>query len=220
MIVVTHDPHFVDPRSPHSLRRFWWTPETGTSAYRLDPEVSEKVVGQIGTALRHLGNREVLFARSVILVEDESQELFLRGVAPTLGYDLDAASISIVPVGGDGAHRPYVSLLGELGIPHIVLRDKTWGENPNFPPDRYFAFGAELEPFLDSQGLGELRERIQSAIGTAKPRVASQLGSELQRDMVPRFFSNLLDAAAKIADGRPLEVVTDWRDDESSAEDG
>ena len=206
IIVVTHDPHFIDPRSPHSLRRFWWTPESGTATYRLNPEVSDRVVGQIATALRNLGHREVLFARAVILVEDESQELFLKMVAPTLGHDVDSASISIIPVGGDGAFRPYVSLLESLGIPHVALRDKTWGENQNYPPERYFALEAELESYLDSKGLGDIRERIQSEIGTAKPRVASQLGSELSADLVPEIFSELLAAAVELADGRPLGV--------------
>ena len=216
IIVVTHDAHFIDPRSPHSFRRFWWTPEAVTSTYRLHAEVPDKVVGQIATALRNLGHREVLFARAVILVEDESQELFLRAVAPTLGHDVDSTSISIIPVGGDGAFRPFVSLLESLGIPHVALRDKTWGENLSYPPERYFALGAELEPFLDSKGLGEIRERIQTEIGTAKPRVASHLGSELSADLVPEIFSKLLAAAANLTDGRPLVVPVNLVEDEAT----
>ena len=176
----------------------------------------EIVVGQIATALRNLGHREVLFARAVILVEDESQELFLRMVAPTLGYDLDAGSVSLIPVGGDGAYRPYVTLLESLGIPHVLLRDKTWGHNPKYPPERYFALGAELENYLDDQGLGERRERIKSEIGTAKPRVASQLGSELSVEMIPAIFSKLLEAAVKLADGKPMGVAGDATEDGST----
>ena len=216
IIVVTHGAHFIDPGSPHSFRRFWWTPEAGTSTYRLHAEVPDKAVGQIATALRNLGHREVLFARAVILVEDESQELFLRAVAPTLGHDVDSTSISIIPIGGDGAFRPFVSLLESLGIPHVALRNKTCGENLSYPPERYFALGAELEPFLDSKGLGEIRERIQTEIGTAKPRVASHLGSELSADLVPEIFSKLLAAAANLADGRPLVVPVNLVEDEAT----
>lgn len=216
IIIVTHDPHFIDPGAPHSLRRFWWTPELGTSTYRLNPDVPEIVVGQIATALRNLGHREVLFARGVILVEDESQELFLRMVAPTLGYDLDAGSISVIPVGGDGGFRPYVSLLESLGIPHVLLRDKTWGHNPGYPVERYFALGAELEQYLDDLGHRARRKRIKSEIGTGKPRVAAQLGSELSYEMVPAIFSDLLEAAVKLADGRPMPVAVNASNEEST----
>ena len=36
IVVVTHDPHFVDPKHPNGLRRFWWTKDKGTQVFGLD----------------------------------------------------------------------------------------------------------------------------------------------------------------------------------------
>ena len=123
-------------------------------------------------------------------------------VSQTLEQDLDSASIYIIAAGGDGAHRPFISLLESLGIPHGALRDQTWGENPSYPPDRYFSLGAELEPFLDSKGPAEIR-----AIHTAKPRVAARLGRELSIDLIPDVLNELLSAGVLW----PTKALSLWR---------
>jgi hypothetical protein len=72
----------------------------------------------MGTALRRVGDREVVFARSVLLVEDESQQEFLTAVAPTLGYDIDSASVSIIAVDGHDGYQAYQTLLEALVVSH------------------------------------------------------------------------------------------------------
>ena len=116
IIITTHDPHFVDSNSPQSWRRVWWTPESGTHARGVELQNEDKETGQMKTALRQLSTREVVFARAVVLVEDETQEGFLKSIAPTLGRDIDAHSVSVIPVGGENGYRPYFALLDGLGV--------------------------------------------------------------------------------------------------------
>ena len=61
-IVVTHNPHFVDPRKPEALRRVWWTSSTGTQVTDPGPQLDEVKVAQCRTALRHVGDHEMVFA--------------------------------------------------------------------------------------------------------------------------------------------------------------
>jgi len=170
----------------------------------LEQPLSGKEALQIARALRSVGDREVVFARAVILVEDESLQQFLRSVAPRLGYDLDAHSVSVVFTGGHGGHRPFHTLLESLGIPHIDLRDKPWGENTKFPPDRFFSLGMEFEEFIDQCGLGSLRSGLIEELGTAKPRIADALGSAIDEDKVPTVFGEVLSAAVSLAIGEPV----------------
>ncbi len=101
---------------------------------------------------------------------------------------------------------PYHVLLDALKIPHISLRDKPWGDNPKFPPHRYFALGMELEDYLDKHGMAEQRRQLVSAIGSGKPRVARELGAKLTVDQVPEIFKQVLKTAADQATGKPASA--------------
>ncbi len=203
IIVTTHDPHFVNPKSPQSLRRFWWVRGLGTQIRELDPSLSQTKLSQIATALRHLGDREVVFARAVILVEDETLTEFLIGVAPKLGRDIDANSVSVVFTGGEGGHRPFHTLLDALGIPYVHLRDRNWGHNPRFPPDRFFSLDAEFEEYLDKQGLGAMLEQVKEEAGRSKRRWAVVLASRIPRKQIPTIFDHVLARAISLASGEP-----------------
>lgn len=194
IIITTHDPHFVSAGNALGLRRIW-TLRDDTKVSGLSNELSVKELGQIETALRNPGAKEVVFARAVILVEDESQCEFLLQIAPTLGRDIDAHGISVIPVGGEHGYKPYRTLLDALNIPYVCLRDKRWGQDIDFPPARFFALGAEIEEYLDSQGLAELRLTTKQDVGQGKPRVMAALGAQLKKEDVPKLFDDLLQAA-------------------------
>jgi predicted ATPase len=195
-IVVTHNPHFVDPRKPESLRRVWWTSSTGTRVTDPGSQLDEKMVAQCRTALRHVGDREMVFARAVILVEDESQREFIAGVVPTLGYDLDATGISVISFDGDPGHVPYRSFLDAFGIPYVALKDLPWGDPNRYPASKFFSLGAELEEFLDSSGLATLRQEVIKDVGKgSKRRVAGPMALRLGRDDIPQIFDDLIRTA-------------------------
>lgn len=211
LIVVTHSPQFVDPRSAKGLRRLWWTPEKGTQVCALDTATSDRQIAQIETALRHLGNREVVFARAVVLVEDESLRDMLCVVAPILGHDIDSKGISIIDTGGEGGHRPFHTLLASLGIPFVGFRDKPWNNDSVFPPERFFSLGAsQLEEYLDQLGLEDLRRQVVEEVGGAPKgeshrRVAAGLARRLRRDQVPHVFEEVLAAAESLATSSPSQ---------------
>lgn len=203
IVVISHDPRFVDPESPRALRRVWLTSH-GTKVLAPPENLSAAQAGQFRTALRDLGGRELVFARCVLLVEDESQQNFILGVAAVLGQDLDATGISVVKVDGETGYKRYFSLLNALGIPHVALKDKHWGNKKTYPPGRFFSFGMELEDYQDDHGLAEKREAQKARLGHgSKERVQRPLAESLTPDEVPELFSELLQAAVGLATGEP-----------------
>ena len=209
IIVATHEPYFVDPSAAQGVRRFWWTKDEAARAFEIPTSMTNVQMAQIRTALRHLRDREIMFARSVILAEDESQQGFLTAVAPTLDHDIDAHSVSIISAGSQDGYKPYEVLLKALGIPYVCLRDLPWGDEQRYPPDRFFSLGAELEDYLDKHGLAEARKKIISEVGTSKRRVASALalGATVTESEIPSIFNDVLKAAIKLATGEPTLVT-------------
>ena len=168
VILVTHSPQFVDPRAPEGLRRIWWTLGTGTKVAGPSTTITDAERGQLATALKHLGDREILFARSVVLVEDESQREFLTGVARTLGHDIDGNSVSIIDVHDENGYGKYETLLDTFEIPFVALKDKQWGDDVRYPPDSYFTLDMEIEDYLDAHGLAEERKAAADEVGQNK----------------------------------------------------
>jgi hypothetical protein len=143
----------------------------------------------------------------VVLVEDESQQEFLRAIASVLEHDIDEKSISVIEVGGHNGYGPYRILLDRLGIPYVALRDKGWGDNPSYPPKRYFSLGCELEAYFEKHGLAEIRYEIEKEVGRSKRRVAGVLGSRLTLEQIPSIFNEVLKAAMNLSTGLTLPPV-------------
>jgi predicted ATPase len=214
IIVITHDPHFVDPDAATSLRRFWWTPSGGTVVKAASPAQHAGEDRQRQTALQRLHNREVVFARSVIVTEDETHQRFLYAIAPTLGQQIDANGVSIVGLTeGDSGYPAYFALLDALGIPFIAVKDRRWGDDRRYPPDRFFTFTPphvqgkwEIEDFLDHHGLKELRKAVGKEVTGNKPRVAEALGRRLSQEQIPELFTTILARSIELANAR-LEMA-------------
>jgi hypothetical protein len=199
VVVITHDPRFVEPAALTGLRRFVWTP-TAWSTAKAFPDVRDKrTAGQIETALRLLHARELLFGRAALFVEDESVQRFIRGVAPGLEFDLDSLGVSVIPVEGHDGYAPFITVAKSLSIPFVALRDKAWPSDREHPPDTYFSLGMELEQFLDQAGLHDLREEVARDVGTSKRRVAAALAARLTSSQVPPLFKAVLERATMIA---------------------
>ena len=202
VIIATHNPELIDPKRPQSLRRLWLTSARETQVSRITGQ-EEKSLRQMETALRLGGNREAVFARSVLLVEDQTQQQFLRAVAPTLGRDIDAQGVSIITaVDGEDGFKPFFTLLKGLQIPYVCLKDKPWGDDLMYPARRFFSLGMEIEDFLDQAGLREMRQLVVKEVGKSKPRVGGELGARLSADQIPEIFDRVLEAAIHVsADG-------------------
>jgi putative ATP-dependent endonuclease of OLD family len=65
---------------------------------------------------------ELLFARGVIFVEGDAEEILLPGFAAALDLNLDSLGITVCNVAGTN-FVPYVKLAGGLGLPYAVITD-------------------------------------------------------------------------------------------------
>jgi len=205
IVITTHDPHFVSSETIEGLPRAWWVGSGSQIRGANRGDLTTKQLAQIQTVFRILGNREAVFARSVILVENESQQLCVLGVAATLGFQLDANGVSVIPVGGETGYPPFFTLLDTLAVPYVCLKDKSW-DRRTYPADRFFSFGCELEDYLDKQALSREREAVVMEVGTSKPRVAAELARRLKAVQVPNLFSELLQAALDLATSEPADA--------------
>ena len=66
---------------------------------------------------------DMLFARSVLLVEGQAELFALPQFAQTLGLDLDSSGLSVVLVNGLGNFYTYHHILMAFNIPHVILVD-------------------------------------------------------------------------------------------------
>jgi predicted ATP-dependent endonuclease of OLD family len=66
---------------------------------------------------------DMLFARSVILVEGQSELFALPSFARKLGYTLDKSGISIVCTNGKGNFKVYHQILDAFNVPHMIFGD-------------------------------------------------------------------------------------------------
>ena len=198
IIVTTHSPHFVDS-SLLGTRRLSWGSKAGASIWSLPGDLDVKSSGQIEAVMRDPGNREVIFARAVILAEGQTEVGFLPSIAPKLEFDLDSSGISVVDVGGQDGYKRYMTVLQSLGIPFVALKDLPWGDDKMYPPDQFFSLGSEIEDYLDSNGLRDLREEVQKDIGIGKPRVGQAIGERVRREQIPQVFTDLFQAATLLA---------------------
>lgn len=66
---------------------------------------------------------DMLFARSVLLVEGASEQYAIPAFAKELKFDLDRAGVSVVFVNGRHNFKVYHLILDAFGIPHVILGD-------------------------------------------------------------------------------------------------
>lgn len=65
---------------------------------------------------------ELYFARLVVLGEGDSEEIVIPRCLRAMGFEADAMSISVAPLGGRHVNH-FWRLLNQLGIPHVTLLD-------------------------------------------------------------------------------------------------
>lgn len=199
IFVITHDQYFVDPDDLNTLIRLSIRDRIARTAF-LPDNLSPKVIGQLNTALKEPTKREMLFARAVLLVEDESHQNFLLGCADKLKYNLNSSGLSIISFDGEDGYKPYVALLSALSIPFLCLRDQNWGSAKSRPPNAYRALGCELEQFLVRAGLGPLMEEARHKVGSSKPRVAKYVGEHLAPKQIPKFIHEVIADSVKLCE--------------------
>lgn len=145
---------------------------------------------------------EAFFARHVLIVEGESDQVAVRTLAERLGRDLDAEGISVVSLEGAGSFATFFALLGPTGldIPLAGLCDA----------DHQHAWSK----VLTAAGLAATDATAMAAVGFFVCR----------NDLEDEFFNALGPDAVEVAlraggDGAALDKFTDQPSQEGSREE-
>lgn len=113
MVIATHSGNLLDRADPRCVVRLRRTPN--------GIEIASPTTLSDGDARRLARftspqTAEAFFARTVILVEGMSDQVALEALAERQGRNLDAEGVSIVPMGGVTAIRPFLQLYGPTGF--------------------------------------------------------------------------------------------------------
>lgn len=99
--------------------------------------------------ISHPRTNEAFFARVIVLVEGDTEELALPVYLDALGFDCDLYGVSIISVGGKNQIPKYWRLLSKFNAPVIVLfdADSTKGSNDGLAK----CFGLKVDDFEDGK---------------------------------------------------------------------
>ncbi|WP_228721938.1 ATP-dependent nuclease [Raoultella ornithinolytica] len=122
LIVTSHSPTLASIAPLRSVVRLSRDQDGRTQAFSLAelPVTSDELddIERYLTATR----AELLFAKGVIFVEGDAEEVLIPGFAEAMGLNLDELGITVCSVAGVN-FEPYVKLAGSLGIRIAVITD-------------------------------------------------------------------------------------------------
>lgn len=112
-LIATHSSNVLDQADPRRVIRLQDS-TTGVAAASAGA-ISD---GDAARLIRISDPRtaEAFFARRVLIVEGESDQIAVRALAQRLGRDLDAEGISVVSLEGAGSFATFFALLGPAGL--------------------------------------------------------------------------------------------------------
>jgi energy-coupling factor transporter ATP-binding protein EcfA2 len=192
VLFTTHSVEFVNRTPLHHVltvrRRAADGEGSGALVSQLtQPDLSALPVETATKVRRYLyeDRSDMLFARSVLLVEGQAELFALPAFARTLGLSFDAAGVSVVFVNGYGNFGAYHHILAAFGIPHVIFMD---GDGQRREREQQFGRHADALYVLDQdfealmvQGLTKqrLREVVQEClVRKGQPRRAVTLNGQ------------------------------------------
>ncbi len=121
-VVSTHSASLVGRVEPKQIRHFRLGNNTKSTHIQslLMPEDSDEQAKYISEAVK--AYPEIYFAKLVVLGEGDSEQVILPKLMEQYGQDIDAHSISVVPLGGRHVNH-FWRLLNSLKIPFVTLLD-------------------------------------------------------------------------------------------------
>nr|WP_243444485.1 TOPRIM nucleotidyl transferase/hydrolase domain-containing protein [Acetobacter persici] len=125
-IVTSHSPAVLSRVDPREVRYCRCDPKTRVSTVKKirTPRGIDETAKFVRGAM--LAYPELYFARFVLLVEGDSEQIVLPRLAEALNLLIDPAFVAIVPLGGRHVQH-FWRLLKHLGIPHATLLDLDLG---------------------------------------------------------------------------------------------
>jgi predicted ATP-dependent endonuclease of OLD family len=197
VIYSTRSPALLDAVHYHEILRLDLT-QGGMAIRRARPE---SLTDEQRVRLQAEFDRErteMFFATCVVLVEGQTERLSLPLIFRRLGHDPDALGISITEVGGKGNLPLIARVLGELGIPHIVVYDTDRGqaakrENAALRLATGHAPTFALEP--DFEAVAGISDRDDKVLNAWKRF------SKLPQARIPGVFRQIVETAVGLANG-------------------
>jgi putative ATP-dependent endonuclease of OLD family len=121
VIVTTQSPHIASVADPRSLVVLRTVADATTAKAAYDAVLTDPEWADIGRYL-DATRAELVFARSVLLVEGFGEEVLVPAMARSMSMDLDKLGISVCAI--HGTHfSTYVSFCQALGIRWAVITD-------------------------------------------------------------------------------------------------
>jgi predicted ATP-dependent endonuclease of OLD family len=195
VIYSTRSPALLDAVHYHEIIRLDLN-QDGMAARRAHPDLMTDEQRLRLQAEFDRERTEMFFATAVVLVEGQTERLSLPLMFRRLGHDPDALGISITEVGGKGNLPLIARVLGELGIPHVIVFDSDRGraaERENAAL-RLAAGGApafELHP--DFEAVAGIRDRDDKVLAAWKRFSAISPGK------IPPVFGQIVETAVRLA---------------------
>ena len=101
VLLTTHSPAIVECSNPLGLIRLTATNQNQVTAHQLDRSRVNSEDLRFLTRMMRSGHAEAFFARAIIVVEGQSEEIVLPPFADYIGYSLDREGISVIPAHGN-----------------------------------------------------------------------------------------------------------------------
>ena len=148
-IVTSHSPSILGRVKPEQVRYCRNDPDTQLSSVKSVemPAESEQAVKFVRSAM--LAYPELYFARFVLLVEGDSEQIVLSRFAKAHNLLLDPSFVAIVPLGGRHVQH-FWKLLRGLDIPYATLLDLDLGR--------------------DGAGFGRIKDALRHLLETGTPK--------------------------------------------------
>ena len=197
IIVITHDSSFVNPDDLDSLFRVYHHNQQ-SEVVQLAASLSDREKDKLRLGLKDIRQREVVFARVVILVEDETTRNYLLACSDNCKNNIEREGISVVEVGSENGYKAYIALAKNLKIPFLCLRDNDW-DDTSLDSSIYRSLGCEIEKFLKDRGYEELYEEAKREVGDCKQRMGKYVGQHTTREIIPDLFRKLLEDASQLS---------------------
>lgn len=224
-LIATHSSNVLDQADPRRVIRLKEA-EDGVkpaSAGAISDADAERLV-----RISDPRTAEAFFARRVLIVEGESDQIAVRTLAQRLGRDLDAEGISVISLEGAGSFATFFALLGPAGldIPLGGLCDSdhesAWrgvlasADDPNIGAKTmeergFFVCRADLEDeFFNSLGSSRVEAALRSAgDGPTFDRFVEQPSQDgTQEDKIRNYVDrNKVRSAAALVDALDLDAT-------------
>lgn len=168
VILTTHSPTFVRNSDPFGIIRFDLSDENQVTVHQLDKTKITDNVSKSLSMMMKAGRSEAFFARTIIIVEGESELIALPAFAEKMGYNLSRDGVSIVSADSNAFSNVLLACNEDnFSIPTVVTFDTDVLSNDNNLLKEAFKAGLINEATRDAGKTGdaELRKNTLEEIG-------------------------------------------------------